>query len=315
MAENMYSFLIPCYNTSDIIFEFVDELKKVLLELKINKYELILINDGSPDNGKTKEKLVQLYLHNNFIRVIDLAKNTGQHNAVMAGLNYSRGDIIVCMDDDMQTHPSQLGILLKEFQKGFDIVYGYYPQKKHGLFRNIGSKINYETVRFLIGKPKSLKTSSYWVIRKFIRDEAIRYNNSYTYLQGLFLRCTSNISSVPIKHFERRIGSSNYSFRSLIQLWSNIMGFSIIPLRLSLYVGYFFAFVGIISALVIIVRKLIIPTWIIGWHSLMTAICFFSGINLLFMGLIGEYIGRMFMGLNRAPQYVIREILQREEEI
>lgn len=109
----------------------------------------------------------------------------------MAGLNYAQGDLLIAMDDDMQTHPSQLHFLLDEIEKGYDIVYGYYPDKKHSAFRNFGSYLNYLTVRILIGKPKDMKTSSYWVIRKFVRDYVIQYQSPYTHLQGLFLRTTA----------------------------------------------------------------------------------------------------------------------------
>jgi len=217
------------------------------------------------------------------------------------------------MDDDMQTHPSQLPILFEEFDKGFDIVYGYYPQKKHSLFRNFGSYINYLSVRILIGKPKDMKTSSFWIIKKFVRDYVIQYKSQYTHLQGLFLRTTRNISCVPVKHFAREVGSSNYTFKKLVGLWSNIMGYSIVPLRLATYCGYLFSLLGILGAVFIVVRKLLVPSMAIGWPSMMVAICFFSGINLLFLGLIGEYLGRMFLGMSRYPQFVVRKVYSQEE--
>lgn len=158
----------------------------------------------------------------------------------MAGLNYAQGDLLIAMDDDMQTHPSQLHFLLDEIEKGYDIVYGYYPDKKHSAFRNFGSYLNYLTVRILIGKPKDMKTSSYWVIRKFVRDYVIQYQSPYTHLQGLFLRTTRNISCVPIKHFEAvKSDSPGYILKEahpalLKYYWE----YSVVPLRLSTYCGY-----------------------------------------------------------------------------
>lgn len=227
----------------------------------------------------------------------------------MAGLNYAQGDLLIAMDDDMQTHPSQLHFLLEEIEKGYDIVYGYYPDKKHSTFRNFGSFLNYITVRILIGKPKDMKTSSYWVIRKFVRDYVIQYQSPYTHLQGLFLRTTRNISCVPIKHFEREVGQSGYTLKKLIQLYSNIMGYSVVPLRLSTYCGYFFSILSILGALIIVIRKLVNPMMALGWPSMMCAICFFSGLIMLFMGTIGEYLGRMFLGMNKQPQFVVREVI------
>ncbi len=304
----MVSVVIPCYNSSRTIGKVVTLTAAELERLGYWEYEFVLVDDCSPDGGATSGVLEALSHQYNYVKSIILARNAGQHNAIMAGLNYASGDILIGMDDDMQTHPSQLQYLLEEFDKGFDIVYGYYPQKKHSGFRNFGSYINYLSVRILIGKPKELKTSSYWVIKKFVRDYVIQYTGAYSYTQGLFLRTTRNISSIPIKHFEREVGQSNYTFGKLVKLWSNIMGFSVVPLRLATYVGYLFSFVGVLGALVVVLMKLMRPTMAVGWPSMMVAICFFSGIDLLFMGLIGEYVGRMFLGMNQNPQYVVREV-------
>lgn len=303
----MISVVIPCYKSDKTIGKVVEMTAAEFDRLGYKDYEFVLVDDCSPDGGATAEALQALSAAHSYVRAVILAKNAGQHNAIMAGLNYARGDTLIGMDDDMQTHPSQLQYLLAEFDKGYDIVYGYYPEKKHSGFRNFGSYINYLSVRILIGKPKELRTSSYWVIKKFVRDYVIQYKNPYSYLQGLFLRTTRNISCIPIQHFEREVGTSNYTLKKLIQLWSNIMGFSVVPLRLATYVGYLFSAVGIIAAIVTVIRKLMVPSMALGWPSMMAAICFFSGVNLLFMGLIGEYIGRMFLGMNRNPQYVVQK--------
>ena len=279
-----------------------------LERLNIHEYEFVLVDDYSPDDGATLEELKSLARDYSFVKAISLAKNSGQHNAVMAGLNYASGELLIAMDDDMQTHPSQLKYLLAEIEKGYDIVYGYYPQKKHSGFRNFGSFLNYITVRILIGKPKDMKTSSYWVIRKFVRDYVIQYQSPYTHLQGLFLRTTRNISCVPIEHFEREVGQSGYTLKKLIQLYSNIMGYSVVPLRLATYTGYFFSLLSILGAIGIIIKKMLVPSMAIGWPSMMCAICFFSGIIMLFLGMIGEYLGRMFLGMNKQPQFVVKQI-------
>lgn len=310
----LYSIIIPCYNSSKTIRKVVELTMQELDKLGRTPYEFLLVDDFSPDGGATVKELEALANDYAYVKVIELAKNSGQHNAVMAGLNYASGDTLIAMDDDMQTHPSQLPILFEEFDKGFDIVYGYYPQKKHSLFRNFGSYINYLSVRILIGKPKDMKTSSFWIIRKFVRDYVIQYPSQYTHLQGLFLRTTRNISSVPVQHFEREVGHSNYTFKKLVSLWSNIMGYSIVPLRLATYVGYFFSLVGILGAIIIIIRKLMMPAMAIGWPSMMVAICFFSGVNLLFLGLIGEYLGRMFLGMSKYPQFVVRKVYTSDQK-
>ena len=281
--------------------------------LNRREYEFVLVDDCSPDDGETMAALMGLVRDYACVKVVELAKNAGQHNAVMAGLNEGSGDVFIAMDDDMQTHPSQLGKLLDEFDKGYDIVYGYYEHKEHSKFRNFGSYVNYMTVRILLKKPKDLKTSSFWVIRKFVRDYAVEYKSAYTHLQGLFLRTTRNISSVPIQHFKREVGTSNYTLKKLIKLWSNILGFSIVPLQMATYTGFFFSLIGILAAIGVIILKFVRPATYIGWPSMMVAICFFSGVNLFVLGLVGQYVGRMFLGLNREPQYVVREMLGRKD--
>ena len=304
----LYSIIIPCYNSSKTIRKVVELTMQEMTRMKRTPYEFILVDDFSPDRGATVRELEEIANDHPCVKVIELARNSGQHNAVMAGLNYASGDALIAMDDDMQTHPSQLPLLLEEFDKGYDIVYGYYPEKKHSLFRNFGSYINYLSVRLFIGKPKDMKTSSFWVIRKFVRDYVIQYKSQYTHLQGLFLRTTRNISSVPVKHFDREVGTSNYTFKKLVGLWSNIMGYSIVPLRLATYLGYLFSLLGIFGAMFIFIRKLLVPSMAMGWPSMMVAICFFSGINLLFLGLIGEYLGRLFLNMSKYPQFVVRKI-------
>ena len=304
----LYSIIIPCYKSSKTIRKVVEMTSAELKKLGIDQYEFLLVDDYSPDGGATLAELKALADDYDFVKAISLAKNSGQHNAVMAGLNYAAGDYLIAMDDDMQTHPSQLQYLIAEIEKGYDIVYGYYPQKKHSLFRNFGSFLNYMTVRILIGKPKDMKTSSYWIIRRFVRDYAVQYKSPYTHLQGLFLRTTRNISCIPIEHFEREVGQSGYTLKKLVQLYSNIMGYSVVPLRLATYSGYFFSLLSILGAIAVFIRKMLVPSMAIGWPSMMCAICFFSGIIMLFLGLIGEYLGRMFLGMNQQPQFVVREI-------
>lgn len=303
----MYSIVIPCYNSSETITDVVTQTIKELCKLGIKEYEFILVNDCSPDGGKTIKVLKELSEKYECVTAIDLAKNFGQHNASLAGLNYAQGDTIISMDDDMQTHPSQIQFLLKEYNKGYDIVYGYYPEKKHNVLRNIWSYLNYLSVRILIGKPKDLKTSSFWIIRKYVRDYVIQYRRKNVYLQGLFLRVTNNISCVPIKHYERQIGKSNYTFKKLIGVWSNILGFSVVPLKIAIYLGALFSLGGFIGAVAIIIKKLLEPATMMGWSSIMASIFFVSGIILMSLGILGEYIGRITMGLNSDPQYVIRE--------
>lgn len=310
----LYSIIVPCYKSAHTIRQVVELTAAKMEEMGRTPYEFVLVDDYSPDGGDTICELRAIADDHPYVRVVELAQNAGQHNAVMAGLNYAEGDVLIAMDDDLQTHPSQLPAMFEEFDKGYDIVYGYYPEKHHSLFRNFGSWVNSTSVRILIGKPKDLKTSSFWIIRKFVRDYVIQYRSHYTHLQGLFLRTTRNIASVPVEHFDRAYGSSGYTFKKLISLWSNIMGYSIVPLRIAQRTGIFFAILGIIGALAIVLKKIFAPTSAVGWYSMMVSICFFSGLIMMFLGVIGEYLGRMFKGMTNDPQFVVRQVYTGRKE-
>ena len=302
----LYSVVIPCYRSDQTIEHVVDQTREEMVRLGKANVEFVLVNDCSPDGGKTIQVLRKMAAEHRDVKVIDLARNSGQHNALMAALRHADGDVIIGMDDDGQTHPSQLGKLFETFDQGYDLVYGYYPEKKHNWFRNLGSKFNDLTINMMINKPKDVRTSSYFLVRKFVRDYAIQYKGAYTYLLGLFMRCTQNIASVPIRHFEREVGESGYTLGQLIRLWSSVLGFSVIPLRMASIAGFFFAGVGFIMAIVVFLMKFMRPDMSMGWPSLMCAITFFFGLNFMFLGMIGEYLGRMFLGMNREPQYVIK---------
>lgn len=310
----LYSVIIPCYKSSHTIREVVEQTASALNELGKSPFEFVLVEDCSPDEGETLSVLKQLADEHEYVKVVELAQNSGQHNAVMAGLNYAEGDVLIAMDDDLQTHPSQLPKMFESFDRGYDIVYGYYPQKHHSLFRNFGSWVNYISVRILIGKPKELKTSSFWIIRKFVRDYVVEYKSHYTHLQGLFLRTTKNIACVPVEHFDRGYGESGYTFKKLISLWSNIMGYSIVPLRIATRTGTFFAVLSLIGAVAIILKKIFAPTSAVGWYSLIVSIFFLSGLIMIFLGLIGEYLGRMFLSMSKDPQYVVRKVYSKNSE-
>lgn len=305
-----YSIVIPCYNSSHTIRQVVEMTSAEMNRLEKTPFEFILVDDFSPDGGATVAELIALSADHDNVTVVELARNSGQHNAIMAGLHYAQGDFIILMDDDGQTHPSQLSTLLDGFDDGYDVIYGYYPDKKHSAFRNFGSWVNYTTVRILIGKPKDLRTSSYCLMRKYVRDSIINYPARYSHMQGLVLRTVApaKIASIPIQHFERAYGTSNYSLKKLLSLWSNIAGFSTVPLRMSRRFGEVLSAVGVLGIIWLVIRKLVHHTQILGWTSTMMTIIFFSGVILMTLGIVGEYVGRMFLTIGNYPQFVVRSV-------
>ena len=302
------SFVIPCYKSEKTIEGVVREIKETMETLSEYCYEIILVNDCSPDD--TFSVITKLCRENENICGISLAKNFGQHSALMAGFHYVTGDILVCLDDDGQTPADEVGKLLAEIENGQDVVYAKYDHKKHSVFRNFGSAVNEKMAQFLLGKPKELYVSSYFAARRFIVDEMLRYDKSYPYIIGLVLRSTKRISNVTVSHREREIGTSGYTLGKLVALWMNgFTAFSVKPLRMATGIGILCACEGFIYGIYTVIKKLVNPLVPIGFSSLMSAIMFIGGMILFMLGMLGEYIGRMYIGMNNAPQYVIREIV------
>ncbi|MDE7284000.1 MAG: glycosyltransferase family 2 protein [Lachnospiraceae bacterium] len=311
--SQLVSFVIPCYNSSRTIGKVVEEIKVTMQGMEQYDYEIILINDSSPDN--TFEEIRDICKADEKVCGVNLARNFGQHAALMAGFRYVHGDIVVCLDDDGQTPAEEVGKLLVKIEEGYDVVYARYKHKKHSAFRNLGSKVNELMARVMLGKPKDLYLSSYFAAKRFIIDEMVRYINPYPYVIGLVLRTTKKIANADVNHREREIGTSGYTIGKLFALWFNgFTAFSIIPLRIATVMGALAAVAGFIYGSYTIIRKLVDPNVVIGFSSIMSAIMFIGGMLMLMLGIIGEYIGRIYISLNNSPQYVIRECIDEREQ-
>jgi len=298
------SIIIPVYNSESTIKIVVEDIKETLSNK--SNFEIVLVNDGSKDNSYKKcKELARKY---SFIKFINLSKNFGQHNAILAGLHFVKGNYIIFMDDDLQTPPEEIPRLINKIKEGYDVVYANYYYKYHSKLRNIGSWINNVMTNILLKKPKNLKITSYFIIKKYLIDEILNYTGPYPYLGGLILRSTDNIGMIDITHEKREYGKSNYSFMSLLRLWINgFTNFSVKPLRISFFLGILFSSIGFLFSFFLLIRKLIYPQVVLGWTSIIIAILLFSGVQLISVGLIGEYVGRIFLTQNKQPQYIIKE--------
>ena len=307
------SFVIPCYRSALTIGNVVKEIQDTMNILNAYTYEIILVNDCSPDDTfDVIEKLCEEYSN---ICGVNLARNFGQHAALMAGFHQVTGDILVCLDDDGQTPADEVGKLLTEIENGQDVVYASYANKKHSMFRNFGSWVNEKMLQFLLGKPKELFVSSYFAARRFIVDEMLKYENAYPYVIGLVLRTTKRISNVPVQHREREIGASGYTLGKLLSLWFNgFTAFSTKPLQIATISGCTLAVGGFLYALYTIIKKFVNPAVPLGFSSMMSAILVIGGMIMIMLGLIGEYIGRMYICMNSAPQFVVRDLIPAKEE-
>lgn len=305
MNNYKISVVIPCYYSEKSIAEVVQKTAAELNEYC--NYEFVLVNDGSNDG--TYSEIKRLAEKFNFVIGVDLAKNCGQHNAILAGMKYAGGDYILGMDDDFQTHPSQIKRLIYKLNEGYDIVYGRFPKRHHGFFRNIVSYLSHISVCYLLDKPKDLKACPMYLIRRFVRDEIIKSESSFSNLQGLFLRTSSKIANIDIEHFDRRFGKSGYNFKKLIHLWASLLNYSLKPIRLILKSGILIFAIGLIYLIIACISGSVFE------HKVYAEISAFSGLILSAVGTVGEYVIRMFMTVTKEPQYIIRQDTLTGDEI
>ncbi|MDO4463127.1 MAG: glycosyltransferase family 2 protein [Bacillota bacterium] len=311
----MISFVIPCYRSQATLPSVIREIQETMEGLRQYTYEVVLVNDCSPDD--TFETIKELCRENANMTGINLAKNFGQHSALMAGFHQIEGDIVVCLDDDGQTPAGEVGKLLEGIEKGADVVYAQYAHKHHSGFRNWGSHVNELMTRVMLGKPKELYVSSYFAARRFVVDEMIKYEYPYPYVIGLVLRTTKNIVNVEVNHRDRLEGTSGYTLGKLLNLWFNgFTAFSVKPLRIATVTGAGCALLGFAYGIYTIIKKIFInpPGLVTGFSALMSVLVFMGGMLMLMLGLVGEYMGRMYISMNRSPQYVVREIVNCETE-
>ncbi len=300
------SFVIPCYRSENTIGIVVQEIRDTIVTRPGTDYEIILVNDCSPDN--VWQAIKQLAAEDCHIKGICLAKNFGQHSALMAGYGQTTGDFVISLDDDGQTPANECFKLVDKLEEGFDVVYACHVKSTQRVYRRFGSFVNRKMAESLIGQPQNLRASSFFIARKFVIDQITQYQNSFPYIGGLIFRTTKKIGSVEIQHRKRILGESNYTLMSLLSLWINgFTAFSVKPLRLATYIGVLCAVLGLGSGIYIIIQKIMTPEMLMGYASIMSTMLFLGGMIMLILGLIGEYIGRIYICINQSPQYVIRE--------
>lgn len=305
MEHTRISIVIPVYNSEKTIKPLVEKLISILPA----PLEIVLVNDGSWDDsdriccGIQKENPL-------CVTYVELSKNYGEHAAVMAGLNQSTGDYVVIMDDDFQNPPEEVLKLVGAAQEGHhDVVYSFYESKKHNCFRNLGSRFNSSMATVLLKKPKGLYLSSFKCVSRFLVDEIIKYDGPYPYVDGLIFRITDNYSVVQVEHDERHSGDSGYTMVKLVRLWMNMfVNFSLLPLRVTTMLGCCTSGFALLYMVWVTVCKIFTPDLPAGWPTTVILIAFFSGAQLVMLGLLGEYVGRIFLSQNKTPQYCIRNV-------
>ena len=308
-AQLALSIVIPVYNGAGSIAELVGALEDLPIA---GGHEIVLVNDGSADDSLA---VCQTVIERARVpmTLLNLARNYGEHNAVIAGLRYAAGEHIITMDDDLQNPPEEVQRLLTFAQhSGKEVVYTYYDDKQHSAWRNLASRFANRVADFVLDKPPSLYMSSFRCITAFVAREVTRYEGPFPYIDGLILQATDDIGSLLVRHLPRATGASNYTMRRLLRLWMNMfVNFSVMPLRISTITGFALSALGAVGVAVAVSEALLSspPT---GWASLMAAVLLLSGVQLMILGIIGEYLGRLYLTANLKPQSVIREVRRAE---
>lgn len=301
------SVVIPVYNSESTLRELKERLDKVLHHLVgADRFEIVFINDGSKDSSWALLK--EMAICNSHVIAINLMRNFGQHNAIMCGLSNAKGEYVVTMDDDLQNPPEEIPKLFDEINIGCDVVYGIYQEKNHPFFRNIGS----ECVQFIYRKTFNAKTklTAFRIMRGELVSRILSYEKSFTFIDGLISWYTTRIGAVTVRHDSRKIGKSGYSIKMLLILALNLMtNFCIAPLQVATATGLLFALFGFVFGAFFVIKKAFWGIPVSGFTSLIVTVTVFSGVQLLTVGMLGEYIGRIHINVNNRPQYAIRELI------
>jgi len=307
------SVVIPCYRSELTIRTVVDEIKDTVAKRDNWDYQIILVNDCSPDN--TFSVIRQLCEEDKRIVGVDMSRNYGQETAIVAGLGYADGDAVVVMDDDGQ-HPTQeMWKLIEKMQEGYDIVYAAFPHKHHSWFKRFTSDLHGVINEWIGCKPKGIVLSSFWCLSPFCAKELSKYHSPFTSRGGYLMRITQKFANVEIdEHRDRLAGSSGYNLKKMLELWfSNFTNFSIVPIRAMAKLGWITAAVGFLFGIYLIIRKLVDPAVAIGYTSIMSVILFIGGIIMAMIGFMGEYIGRKYMTVSGMPQFIVRQSINAKD--
>jgi len=306
-ARLALSIVIPVYRGAASIGELVTALEQLRIA---GGHEIVLVNDGSPDDslivcrGLVERSPVPITL-------VDLSRNYGEHNAVMAGLRHAMGAHVITMDDDLQNPPEEVERLLAFAQEsGHEVVYTCYEEKQHAAWRNYGSRFTNWVAGFVLDKPKGFYLSSFRCMSAFVVAEITRYEGPFPYVDGLILQVTQDIDTLMVRHLPRAVGRSNYTMRRLLRLWlSMFVNFSVMPLRISTLTGFALSLVGAVGSLVAVTEALFFSPPA-GWASLMAAVLLLSGVQLVILGIVGEYLGRLYLTANKKPQSVVKSVIR-----
>lgn len=314
LSSASVSILIPVYKNDGGLDELVKRIGTSMANSAYaSNFELILVDDCSPDNSW--EVIQRLAKEHAFVQGATLSRNFGQHNAIMAGLNLVSGQYVVLMDDDLQHPPEAIPNMVQELVAGADVCYTRYANRQHAAWKIAGSRFNDLMASWLLSKPKGLYLSSFKALKRGMVDQIRSHEGPFAYLDGLILDITRRIATVEIQHGTRAYGEGNYSLKKSISLWLRMVtGTSIVPLRMVTLMGALIALLGFFGAVFIVISNYLYPAESKGWASIIVTILLVSGFQTLFIGVLGEYLGRIHLRLNNKPQYLFRYTTKSDAE-
>jgi undecaprenyl-phosphate 4-deoxy-4-formamido-L-arabinose transferase len=311
------SIVVPVFRSEECLEALAAAIREALESARYS-YELILVNDGSPDGSWAV--IADLCARDGSIIGVDLRRNFGQDNAIMTGLRLARGSLIAIMDDDLQHRPADLPALFARAQEGFDVVYADFRKKQQKLWKNFGSWLNGKLAEWVLDKPANVYLSPFKVIRKEVADLICTYDGPAPYVDGLLFQVTSRITQIPVEHQRRYAGRSTYTFWKSARVSARLaLSFSVKPLRFIAVAGFVLAILGLATAAFVVAYRMLkpedFPPAAVGWASLMVAVLLVGGVQMIFLGVMGEYAGRTFLRVNNRPQAAIRDVLNRPAAI
>lgn len=305
------SIVIPVYGSERLLPKLVDKLHEALAprygDGSTSGFEVILVNDCSPDASWSV--ITELARSRTWLKGVSLRKNAGQHNAILAGLRYARGQFIVTMDDDLQHDPMDVPKIVAKLEEGHDVCYSRFRSKRHAWWKRAGSAFNDLVANHLLSKPKGLYLSPFKGMTRGVLEEVVEFTGPYVYLDGLILSATNSVTSIELEHHARPDGASGYSLRKSVSLWMKMAtSFSVAPLRMASVIGLIFSGFGFLAAIAFVIQRFTINAMPVGWSSLIVSILILGGIQLMALGIIGEYVGRILLHVNGRPQAVVGKL-------
>ena len=307
MPRPALSIVIPVFNSEDCLRALASRLQEALSPVA-GAYEVLLVDDCSEDSSWIV--VDELCREVDAFRGFRFRRNFGQDNAIMAGLANASGDIVVIMDDDLQHDPEDIKLLVENMDDNYDVCYGYFLTKKQTKIKNLGSWLNNLIANIVLRKPRILYLSPFKAIRRDIAKEVIKYQGPYPYVDGLILGVTSKVTQVALEHQFRYSGKGNYNIRASLRVWLRVLtSFSVAPLRLATVLGFVVSGIGFVFMAIYLVQWRLGIRGPAGWLTVTVAVLVLGGVQLMSLGLIGEYIGRIFMSQNQTMQYIVdREV-------